>query len=119
MESRQARLKPKSPPDPNARHQNSTIARALLHIDGCPFVLTSSGRRPIAGSTKQRRSSTSLCRLIHVAAYLASLDISGFDPKAPSPKTPAFWDIVDANRAPEDAELADVLDRMGNPMLQL
>ena len=28
---------------------------------------------------------------------------------------PAFLDIVDANRAPEDAELADVLDEMGNP----
>ena len=51
----------------------------------------------------------------HVAAYLAKLDISAFDPKAPPPKTPAFWDIVDASRAPEDAELADVLDRMGNP----
>jgi hypothetical protein len=50
-----------------------------------------------------------------VAAYLAKLDISGFDPKAPPPKTPAFWDIVDASRAPEDAELADVLDDMGNP----
>jgi hypothetical protein len=51
----------------------------------------------------------------HVAAYLAELDLSSFNPKAPPPKTPAFWDIVDANRAPEDAELADVLDRMGNP----
>jgi hypothetical protein len=51
----------------------------------------------------------------HVAAYLARLDISTFDPKAPPPKTPAFWEIADANRAPEDAELADVLDRMGNP----
>ena len=51
----------------------------------------------------------------HVAAYLATLDLSAFDPKAPPPKTAAFWDIVDANRAPEDAELADVLDRMGNP----
>jgi hypothetical protein len=50
-----------------------------------------------------------------VAAYLAQLDISGFDPKAPPPKTPAFWTIVDANRAPEDAELADVLDDLGNP----
>ena len=49
----------------------------------------------------------------HVAAYLAKLDLSGFDPKAPPPKTPAFWEIVDANRAPEDAELADVLDKMG------
>jgi hypothetical protein len=51
----------------------------------------------------------------HVAAYLARLDLTSFDPKAPPPKTPAFWDIVDANRAPEDAELADVLDNMGNP----
>jgi hypothetical protein len=51
----------------------------------------------------------------HVAAYLAELDISSFDPKAPPSKTQAFWDIVDAHRAPEDAELADVLDRMGNP----
>jgi hypothetical protein len=53
--------------------------------------------------------------LQHVAAYLAELNISTFDPKAPPPKTEAFWDIVDANRAPEDAELADVLDRLGNP----
>jgi hypothetical protein len=51
----------------------------------------------------------------HVATYLAELDISSFDPKAPPPKTPAFWDIVDANRAPEDAELLDVLDRLNNP----
>ena len=51
----------------------------------------------------------------HVAAYLAELDISAFDPKAPPPKTPAFWDIVDANRAPEDAELADILDKLGKP----
>jgi hypothetical protein len=53
------------------------------------------------------------CR--HVAAYLAELDLSGFDPKAPPPKTPAFWAIVDAGRAPEDAELQDVLDKLGNP----
>jgi hypothetical protein len=51
----------------------------------------------------------------HVAAYLAKLDISTFDPKAPPPKTQAFWDIVDANSAPEDAELADALDRLKNP----
>jgi uncharacterized protein DUF5906 len=51
----------------------------------------------------------------NVAAYLRKLDISKFDPKAPPPKTAAFWDIVNANRAPEDAELADVLDRLGNP----
>jgi uncharacterized protein DUF5906 len=51
----------------------------------------------------------------HVAAYLNALDLSGFDPKAPPPKTPAFWDIVSANRTPEDAELADVLDTLGSP----
>jgi RepB DNA-primase from phage plasmid/Family of unknown function (DUF5906) len=53
--------------------------------------------------------------LRHVAAYLRELDISAFNPKAPPPKTPAFWAIVDAGQAPEDAELADVLDRLGNP----
>ena len=37
----------------------------------------------------------------HVAAFLMQRDISGFDPKAPPPKTPAFWAIVDANRASE------------------
>jgi hypothetical protein len=31
----------------------------------------------------------------HVAAYLARIDLSGFDPKAPPPKTQAFWEIVD------------------------
>jgi hypothetical protein len=51
----------------------------------------------------------------HVAAYLAGLNLSGFNPKAPPPKTTAFWEIVDANRAPEDAELADVLDKMEHP----
>lgn len=51
----------------------------------------------------------------HVAAFLAEHDLSNFDAKAPPPKTPAFWDMVEASRAPEDAELADALDRLGNP----
>jgi len=51
----------------------------------------------------------------HVAAYLTQLNLSAFDPKAPPPKTAAFHDIVDANRAPEDSELADVLDALGRP----
>jgi hypothetical protein len=51
----------------------------------------------------------------HVVAYLDALDLSAFDPKAPPPKTQAFWDIVDSNRAPEDAEMADTLDALGNP----
>ena len=48
----------------------------------------------------------------HVAAYLAEFDLSDFNPKAPPTKTAAFWAIVDANRPPEDAELADVLDEL-------
>jgi hypothetical protein len=50
-----------------------------------------------------------------VVAYLATLDISAFDAKAPPPKTAAFWQIVDANRAPEEAELYDALDHMNWP----
>lgn len=50
-----------------------------------------------------------------VATFLAEHDVSEFDPKAPPPKTPAFWDIVDTSRAPEDAELADLLDKIDRP----
>lgn len=46
----------------------------------------------------------------HVAEYLRTLDLSGWNPKAPPFKTPAWHDIVSSNRAPEDAELADALD---------
>jgi 5S rRNA maturation endonuclease (ribonuclease M5) len=51
----------------------------------------------------------------HVAAYLAALDLKGFNPKAPPPKTDTFWEIVDTNRAPENSELADAIDKLGNP----
>jgi hypothetical protein len=51
----------------------------------------------------------------HVVAYLQHLDISDFNPKAPPPKTEAFWAIVDANRSPDDAGLADALDLLGRP----
>lgn len=51
----------------------------------------------------------------HAAAYLAHYDLSGFDAKAPPDKTPAFWDIVSANAAPENAEMADTLDWIGRP----
>ena len=51
----------------------------------------------------------------HVAAYLSKLDLSGFDPKAPPAKTEAFWHIVNAARPPEESELADILDSLGNP----
>jgi hypothetical protein len=44
-------------------------------------------------------------------------DITGFDAKAPPPKTEAFWAIVNANQPGEEAELADVLDSLGNPVI--
>ena len=39
-------------------------------------------------------------------------DLSRFNPKAPPRKTNAFWSIVDANRSPEEGELADALDAL-------
>jgi hypothetical protein len=60
--------------------------------------------------------------LRHVAAFLAAYDLAGaayglpgFDPKAPPPQTAAFWDVVNANRPQEDAELADLLEALGKP----
>jgi hypothetical protein len=50
-----------------------------------------------------------------IAAYLATLDISGFSAKAPPLKTPAFWAIVDAHRPAEEAEIMDALDVLNNP----
>ena len=40
---------------------------------------------------------------------------SSSPPTTPPPKTAAFWEIVDAGRATEEAELADLLDKFGNP----
>src|SRR5690606_34660770 len=51
----------------------------------------------------------------HTAAYLAAYDLSDFDAKAPPDKTPAFWDIVSANAAPENAEMADAFDTLAWP----
>jgi hypothetical protein len=50
-----------------------------------------------------------------VAHHLANVDLSDFDAKAPPLKTDAFWRIVDSGRATEDAEIADALDKLGNP----
>jgi hypothetical protein len=52
--------------------------------------------------------------LEHAARYLATLDVSDFDPKAPPPRTVAWHAIVNANMAPEGGELADLLDAIGN-----
>jgi hypothetical protein len=51
-----------------------------------------------------------------VTAYLLQRDLSKFDAKAPPPKTEAFWAIANANRPAEEGELADLLDRLGNPV---
>jgi hypothetical protein len=51
----------------------------------------------------------------NVAAYLLTYDLSKFDPKRPPVKTPAFWSVVDSGRAPEEGELADALDKLGDP----
>jgi hypothetical protein len=51
----------------------------------------------------------------HVAAYLRGLSLGAFDSKAPPPKTPAFWDIVSSNQAPEEAEMNDALEALGWP----
>jgi hypothetical protein len=50
-----------------------------------------------------------------VARYLAELDLSDFDPKAPPPQTDAFLNIVNASITPEDAEMADALDKLDRP----
>ena len=50
-----------------------------------------------------------------VAAFLHERDLSKFDAKAPPAKTPSFWEIVDAGAVPEDAELRDALEALGNP----
>ena len=48
------------------------------------------------------------------------MDLAGFNAKAPPRTTATFHAIVDANRAPEDAELADTLDQIakgGRPVM--
>lgn len=54
--------------------------------------------------------------LANVATWLRQVDLSSFDAKAPPPKTAAWHDIVAANRAPEDAEMADTIEALGSPL---
>jgi hypothetical protein len=48
----------------------------------------------------------------HVAAYLAQRNLSTFNPGAVPRQTAAFFEIVNVSQAPEDAELADILDAL-------
>ena len=50
-----------------------------------------------------------------IAAFLATVDTSDFNPKAPPLKTPAFWAIVQSNRPAEESEIMDALDMLNNP----
>ena len=50
-----------------------------------------------------------------VAAWLMARDLSGFDCKAPPPKTDAFFEIVNAARAPESSDMSDALELLRWP----
>ena len=50
-----------------------------------------------------------------VATHLAELDLSGFNAKKPPPLTDGFHSIVNLSRAPEDADMSDVLEHMRWP----
>lgn len=50
-----------------------------------------------------------------VAAWLAQRDLSSFDPKAPPPKTPSFWEVVRAAMSPDSLEMSDALETLRWP----
>ena len=51
----------------------------------------------------------------HVAAYLAELDLSGFRPEGAAAEDAGVLGHRQRQSSAEDAELADVLDELGNP----
>lgn len=51
----------------------------------------------------------------HVIAFLRTLDLSAFDPKAPPLKTEAFWSMVATAEDPEDGAMRDLLEGLGFP----
>ncbi|MGJ4996215.1 DUF5906 domain-containing protein [Bradyrhizobium sp. HKCCYLS3077] len=50
-----------------------------------------------------------------IAHYLANLDLTAFNAKAPPPKTAAWHMVVAAGVAPESGDLSDVIESMGKP----
>ena len=50
-----------------------------------------------------------------VAHYLRTLDLKGFNPKAPPPRTQAFYEMVNAMRSENESEMEDILDHLGRP----
>jgi len=51
----------------------------------------------------------------HVAAFLATLDLSEFDEKAPPPKTRWWYAIVEENRGANEDQFGEVLETLGHP----
>lgn len=51
----------------------------------------------------------------HVAAYLASYDLTDFDPKERPPRTAAWREMVAAEVSADELELRALLDQLGNP----
>jgi hypothetical protein len=45
-----------------------------------------------------------------VVSLLRQYDLSGFDPKAPPPKTPGFWHMVNADRGEDHGALNDAIE---------
>jgi hypothetical protein len=50
-----------------------------------------------------------------VAKHLRTLDLKGFDPKAPPKHTQAFLEMVDAMRSEEESDMDDAIESLGNP----
>ena len=50
-----------------------------------------------------------------VAHYLANLDLTGFNAKAPPPQTSGWKTLVNAGLAPEAGDMADVIEALGKP----
>jgi hypothetical protein len=53
----------------------------------------------------------------HVSALLETYDVADFDPKAPPPQTPAFWEIAMASKPAQVAEIEEAIEGIGNPDL--
>jgi hypothetical protein len=52
-----------------------------------------------------------------VAQHLRTMDLSEFDPKAPPPKTQAFWEIVDSLRTAEQSDMGDMVESLKKPAI--
>jgi Family of unknown function (DUF5906) len=50
-----------------------------------------------------------------VADYLKALDLSRFNPKAPPPRTQAFYEMANAMRSEKESEMDDVIEHLDKP----